>query len=170
MLQYSISIYLLYGCPNCAASIVLVILSWHAGALCISQRGWGFLPTSIFSRRCLWAAMSTDMQSRKSSRAWVTLHASQTYQYMSLEESQESDMKHGASELRSKSGKGWLAPSKSTKHASSASSATASAVGWQLKIRGGCYACCNTTYKDDLQKDTDLIQTGTKEKSIWTLC
>ena len=52
-------------------------------------------------------------------------------------------MKNGTSELRSKSGKGWLAPSKSTKHASSASSATASAVGWQLKIRGGSYACCN---------------------------
>lgn len=33
-----------------------------------------------------------------------------------------------ASELRSKSGNGWLAPSRSTKHASSASSATASAM------------------------------------------
>ena len=72
-------------------------------------------------------------------------------------------MKNGASELRSKSGKGWLAPSKSTKHASSASSATASAVGWQLKIRGGCYACCNTI-KMTFQKNTDLIQTRTKEE------
>ena len=68
------------------------------------------------------------MQSRKSSRAWVKIR------YMSLLTAESLETDYGASELRSKSGKGWLAPSKSTKHASSASSATASALGWQFKI------------------------------------
>ena len=55
-----------------------------------------------------------------------------------------------ASELRSKSGNGWLAPSRSTKHASSASSATASAMlcQWETILNWGMFVTvCHSTEK-----------------------
>lgn len=174
MLQYSISIYLLYGCPNCAASIVLanfVVACWCS--LHFSKGGGASFQRASFLGAVYgpqWAPTCSRESllvpgSRLSMRAAKHIN---TIQYMSLlEESPESDMKNGASELRSKSGKGWLAPSKSTKHASSASSATASAVGWQLKIRGGCYACCNIIKMTFQKKMLIWFKQGQKKKSIW---
>ena len=174
MLQYSISIYLLYGCPNCAASIVLanfVVACWCS--LHFSKGGGASFQRASFLGAVYgpqWAPTCSRESllvpgSRLSMRAAKHIN---TIQYMSLlEESPESDMKNGASELRSKSGKGWLAPSKSTKHASSAASATASAVGWQLKIRGGCYACCNIIKMTFQKKMLIWFKQGQKKKSIW---